>query len=580
MPMTTQMPQVQIMHQPTVLAPTRWSAQWRNLISLAVMCGSLMWMSFFPANQGRLAWIALVPLLFMAGSLHSSRAIYACAFCGGAIYYIIALKWMRVADPMMIAAWIALALYCALYFPIAVWFMRRLRPLQLPAAITFPVIWVSLEYFRSHFLTGFAWYLLGHAQHDYLPLIQSTDLGGVYAVSFLVAAVNGLIFDLLSRTRRAQRSLPLFESPPKQRVIWAATAVGVLFGINLAYGLWRMSQTDFDEGPRVSVLQSNISQDVRNNRSGDDSESLAAFNHMMRDAQILTDEILAERQQPDLIVWPETSFPDDWLTLAAGTPVDEMPPKLPAWIASIENVFVNIAKRSRSQVLLGLNTTQYGPGTHVERYNSALQIDLNGKPLNRYDKIHCVPFGEYVPVRDTLPWMEVFSPYKKEYSLTPGHAMTRFNLSTPRRDYRFGVLICYEDSDPVLARQYVQTDQFGPPVDFLVNISNDGWFKGTEEHESHLAICRFRAIETRRAIVRSVNMGISATIDGNGRVIALPGPNWAESKKVAKTFVVTVPIDSRFSFYAWAGDWLPVGCVFFAACGFAGSILRSRKRPG
>src|SRR5207247_1167288 len=133
--------------------------------------------------------------------------------------------------------------------------------------------------------------------------------------------------------------------------------------------------------------------------------------------------------------------------------------------------------------------------------------------------------------------------------------------------FTFGCLICYEDSDPYLARQYAGADR---PVDFLVDISNDGWFNGTEEHEQHLAICRFRAIEARRSVVRAVNMGISAVIDPDGRVVALPrllGPDgklgdepagsWSASKKVQGVVTAVVPIDTRESCFARLGDWVP-----------------------
>src|SRR5262249_35468908 len=129
----------------------------------------------------------------------------------------------------------------------------------------------------------------------------------------------------------------------------------------------------------------------------------------------------------------------------------------------------------------------------------------------------------------------------------------------------------------LLARSYSLADGAEPPVDFLVNMTNDGWFNGTEEHEQHLAISRFRAIEARRSLVRSVNMGISAVIDGNGRVVALPGPTWGESKKVAAAFAATVPVDSRTSVYAMTGDWLPRGCAVLLGVSL---IAGWRKRKG
>ena len=155
-----------------------------------------------------------------------------------------------------------------------------------------------------------------------------------------------------------------------------------------------------------------------------------------------------------------------------------------------------------------------------------------------------------------------------------GTEFTRFSVAGATRTYRFGTLICYEDSDSALARAYVAND----PVDFLVNISNDGWFKGTQEHEQHLAICRFRAIECRRAVIRAVNMGVSAVIDPNGQVTHMPGPTWAKSKAIGGVVSANVPIDNRWSFYATTGDWLPVGCWIVIAIQLVQGLWRWRRK--
>jgi apolipoprotein N-acyltransferase len=224
----------------------------------------------------------------------------------------------------------------------------------------------------------------------------------------------------------------------------------------------------------------------------------------------------------------------------------------------------------------------------------------SGHPAGRYDKMHLVPFGEYVPLKDSLPLMNWLSPYDFDYSVTPGTQETRFELG----DYRFGMVICYEDSDPYLARQYVRAGK--PKVDFLVNTSNDGWFDGTSEHDEHLAVARFRAIECRRTLVRAVNMGISAVIDPNGRVLApqrvgtvrgkgheaplweartenagvadLPLSRWGEFKKVHGVLTAVVPIDTRSSLYAAWGDWLPRLCWLGLVVGLAGTVWRPWPR--
>src|SRR5262249_17326170 len=148
------------------------------------------------------------------------------------------------------------------------------------------------------------------------------------------------------------------------------------------------------------------------------------------------------------------------------------------------------AQRWQRDLLIGINCSVRIGHDKFLRYNSALFTRANGEVAGRYDKIHCVPFGEYVPLKDLLPWMNWLAPYDFDYSVHAGEKFTRFGHG----DYQFGVLICYEDTDPYLARQYVRGDTGGPPANFLLNISNDGWFRGTSEHEEHLAICRFRAI--------------------------------------------------------------------------------------
>ncbi len=171
-------------------------------------------------------------------------------------------------------------------------------------------------------------------------------------------------------------------------------------------------------------------------------------------------------------------------------------------------------------MLLGLNSIVLEADGTEKKYNSALLIDNKGQVAGRYDKIHRVPLGEYVPLRETFPFLNRLAPYDFEYGVAEGDTITRFPLKPKKgeeREFSFGVVICYEDTVPDVARPYGGDGSHA--TDFLLNISNDGWFDGTSEHEEHLAICRFRAVECRRSVARTVNMGVSAVIDGNGRVL-------------------------------------------------------------
>jgi apolipoprotein N-acyltransferase len=280
--------------------------------------------------------------------------------------------------------------------------------------------------------------------------------------------------------------------------------------------------------------------------------------------------------------------------VAANVPRDKLTPKYRAELSRLQTRIRSTGGRYGSPALLGLESVVWFRGEeHPRKYNSALLIQTDKQVAGRYDKVHRVPFGEFVPFREQLPWMDTFNAYGYDFGVNAGEGLSRLPLDK----YHFGVLICYEDTDPTLARAYSQESTDGPPVNFLVNISNDGWFDGTSEHDEHLAICRFRAIEARRAVVRSVNMGISAVIDGNGRVLrpvmvekkgkipvweiedCCAGPElsiseWHRFKKVEGVLTSCIPLDQRASLYASWGDWLPWTCWMLVAAGLVWAYFR------
>jgi apolipoprotein N-acyltransferase len=504
----------------------------------------------------------------------------------------------------MYLTWAVLSLYGAAYFPLALFLIRLFdRRTRLPLVLTFPLVLVALEYVRyglaGSFVSiltgnhqhdypgGFAWYFLGHTQHDFLELIQIADLTGVYGVCFLVAAVNALLFEVLF-ARRWFRAAFIGEGVElrqgKRALLLQGLAVAVLLASALAYGLWRLGQDTMTPGPRLALLQGNVPQRVRNESTSPEEEDRNKARASV--AQHHVDlAALGAREKVDLIVWPETSYPGTWEEYAPGKPAP--------WTEKLAQDATRILGTAQ---LLGMTAAVLEDDGKIRSYNSAILIDKQGRLQGRYDKIHRVPFGEYIPLRDRIPWLKRLAPYDYDYEVFPGETFTRLVLAAKdgARGAAFGVVICYEGTDPAMARPYVKE---GRPVDFLVNISNDGWFDGTSEHEQHLALCRFRAVECRRAVARAVNMGISAVIDSNGRVLqpvvarkgdaflwsvpekpaSLPVSRWHEYKKVAGVLVAAIPIDSRGSLYARWGDWFAVGCGAMLILSLVAVRLRSRR---
>jgi apolipoprotein N-acyltransferase len=583
---------------PSTPAPVIWLAP--------LLSAALLWLCFFPVACGWLAWVALVPWLCLVRAVGRPRRLYLAAWAGGLAFYWPVLQWMRVADPRMYFTWGALATYCAAYIPVVLFLVRWLdRRTRLPLVISFPAAWVAVEFWRYGFIGsfasvllghhqhdypgGFSWYLLGHSQHDFLEMIQIADLTGVYGVTFLVAAVNALLFEILYARNWVRHPFLGADAAPRQgRVALLVQGIGVaaLLLASLGYGTWRMGEETQTPGPRLALLQGNVDQRIRNLSTGPEGEERDRARRRLR-AHFADLADVAAKHHVDLIVWPETSFPGVWA---------ESPPGAP-WPESRDTARL-VARRWHTPQLLGTNAEVRGDDEKIRAYNSAVLIDREGRWQGRYDKIHRVPFGEYIPVRSLLPWLAAAAPYDYDYSVSPGTQFTRFPLRDGTgRDTTFGVVICYEDTDPGIARPYLGSDG-KPPADFLLNSSNDGWFNGTSEHDQHLAICRFRAIECRRSVARAVNMGISAVIDSNGRVLApeereegealvwevhdgaaeLPVSRWHEYKQVAGVLLASVPLDTRASLYARWGDWFATGCGALVLLSFG--IVWVGKRLG
>jgi apolipoprotein N-acyltransferase len=592
-----------------VLRPLLAPASRRPLIGASLATAGLLWLAYFPVAWGWLGWVALVPLLCLVRARETFRFLFLCAWMSGLVFFVPVLWWMHAADGLlsgwigpMTAASYALAIYCALYFPAAVFLLRRLeRYTVLPLAVSLPLVWTGLEFVRSFLGTGFPWYFLGHTQQAALTVIQVSDLGGAYTVTLLLAAVNAVVFEWLYLWPGLRQLLALREPDAlnawRPRV-WQTLGVAAVLVVAVVYGNYRLTQDYFEPGPRLCLLQGDVEQRLRNHAS---SEAAGADDARQRIVYRYSQLALeATQQKPDLVVWPETSYPLDWYDIASDFPNDKLSHVPLSWDdryfrgkETLETV-----KKFGTPWLLGLTSwVIVDDPQRPARYNSALLVTEKGQATGRYDKIHRVPFGEYVPLRDWLPFMDWFSPYNYDYGVRKGSKLTRFTLGK----HTFGVLICFEDGDPELARRYGTAGPDGPAADFLVEISNDGWFDGTCEHEEHLALCRFRAIETRRSIARAVNMGISAVVDGNGRVLQpreayhyaqdmhrwevpadasllpeLPQSQWADFKKVQGVLTATMPIDRRTSLYSLWGDWLPWSCWAVVGGGLGLALVRRR----
>jgi apolipoprotein N-acyltransferase len=528
---------------------------WRQRSLLCLASSLLLYVCFYPIAFGQAAWVALVPAFVASHGLRRRTTFFA-GWLTGIGFFLPVLQWVRVAHPMMYMSWFALAITCATFTAIVFLGIRLLIVRKVPYAVALPVVWVGGEYIRCHFPTGFpflesvglympvgfGWYQLGYSQRDAFNVLQFAEFAGVYGISTAIAAVNGAAIDLCLAYCGRSYVRPWYGLP---------IALG-LAAVVLTTPKWNrdLFPAEFPEREPISValVQTNLPQYQKNARAETMSQQFAN----------LGDEAMKAR--PELIVWPETSMPSDWYD-------DELPhnsKNLPETTRGHQDKFQTFfANRYPTNTLFGLNGLIRQQDGVEYKSNSALLLDPQGNYVNRYDKIHLVPFGEYVPLASIAPWMKTFTPYTHDYSCRPGTEWRTFRMiRTDKATTRFSCLICYESSDPAIARQMINRNELTP--EFFVNMSNDGWFDGTSEHEEHLSICRFRAVETRRPILRSVNMGISALIDPFGEIKAIPAGNLVDSKKISAVLHVELkPIAGDYrTLYSRFGDVLPAAFLF------------------
>ncbi|WP_169977274.1 apolipoprotein N-acyltransferase [Tautonia rosea] len=544
----------------TVPAPRSANARFDPHPSLlGGLSGLLMALAFEPTAAWWLAWVALVPVLRLVRSDRPAKSVYLGSWVGGLTFWLLAVEWVRASDESAWPGWLALALVLSLWWPVTIGLMRvMVRRLGIPLMLSAPAAWIAVEFVRGLYpLNGFQWFFLSHSTASLTPLIQVADLTGAWGLSLLVMLVNAWLLELIERPRWVQT--PSGRRPAIGQVIRTALVV-VALGGSLIYGSVRRDQADFQPGPKLALIQSDIPQVFGG--GPDPAEVLARFARLVGQATT---------EQPDLIVLPETMFPYGWIDIDPSLPKPEYHAQLARYSpgsdpdrwaevgGEVRTMLHEWSNRINTPLIVGINSYFFRPGG-LAHYNTALLLQPGTTQTQTYHKIHLVPFGEYIPWVKTIPWVLALTPFSADHmpSLDPGLKPSTLSLGP----WRLGTPICFEDSVPHVARRLAAAPN-GHPTDILLNLSNDGWFRGTAAHQLHLASSILRAVELRMPVARSVNTGTSALIDGNGTVLASLDPPSRDSLPNAAEGVLTVevPLDPRTSVYMKTGDWLPTACL-------------------
>ncbi|MGD0812340.1 MAG: apolipoprotein N-acyltransferase [Verrucomicrobiota bacterium] len=502
----------------------------------AVLGGVLLSASFAPLGMAWAAWIAPGVILFSSFGGKSARA-FGMGFVAGLVHFLSSLYWLLNMPfawhgiPIAPAAgWLALSAYCALYPAIWVWLCWKFFPgpcatadqfaatgclRRLAWAFVAGAFWTALEFGRGTIMTGFPWNFVGASQYKLLPLIQIAAMTGIYGVSFLVVWTSvSLYAAALTLARR-----------PAAQSFWTGAGLPLLVVAGVvSFGACKVGSIPTPQRElKVALIQPDIPQTLIWDPAGDKARFQTVLD--------LSEKALASN--PRLVLWPESAVPD-------------LNPE-------VQQAIAQLVRRSQTWLVFCAGTSEPASDATTSYFNSALLCNPDGGLESIYHKRRLVIFGEYIPLVRWLPFLKWLTPIGGE--ITPGDHVVNFEIKNPSA--KISVLICFEDMFAQEARQHV-----GPDTDFLVNLTDDGWFGHAAEQWQQAASAIFRAVENGVPLLRCTNDGLTCWADSQGRVRQIQndsgnvyGPGY---------IIAQIPLravdDHRRTFYNRHGDWFPFSC--------------------
>jgi len=451
---------------------------------LAIISGAITGISFLPGKFSWLCWFSIVPLgiaIVRTGKRYPFRSSFLLGLVSGLVFYTITVYWVwptiMIADGGVILAFSAtflLAGYLALYWGLVALFWKYATRLNsLFACFAIAAVWVLADYIRTYLFSGFPWASLGYSQWKDLALVQIAEWTGVYGVTFLIVLFNSAIVQFIALRHGSLKK---------------GARVGLVAGITVlvagGIGLFRYFQISREntgvDSISVAVLQGNMDPYVKWDTEGLRS-SIRVYSELL-------EKTASKKTQPDVVVWPESALP---ALLADGS-------GLMHWA-------LPLVQQVDASHLIGA-LTQASPEKRGY-FNSLYLVKPDGEIGGVYHKVHLVPYGEYVPMERFL---RGFIPLLREIG---GFKSGRDIKTLKDTKATFGPLICYETLFPGLSRNLVRKG-----ANVLVNITQEGWYRSLAFAYQSLGVAVFRAVETRRPLVRAGNTGISTFIDRQGNV--------------------------------------------------------------
>ncbi|MDF1661158.1 MAG: apolipoprotein N-acyltransferase [Planctomycetota bacterium] len=496
----------------------------------------LLFASFHPLDFNALAWVALVPMLIATTSFTKYRHVFAFGTATGFLFHMIGLGWLALCSP---ESWVVTVILEGLYMGLSVVLATLAhRRLALPYGFVLPVIWTALDFERSRYkFFAFPWMLISQSQHSHDTLIQIADITGVYGPGFFVLMCNGLLLDtILLKTTWRNFFLAPNAVPPKYRASFKRVKQGwgVLLGliiISLIYGAVRLSQVRSEMKDSANILC--IQTDFPSRNDGIPLSSYFVTSRTLDQTELGIQKHIGEY---DVVVWPETTwyytinktyleFIDRQRMMLAAS--GEKPEKRLIMEREINQTrrLLSLPKVLRSDLIVGAVHYEIEDQKLVAKHNSAFWLahepgnvsdfsEIDKRVKGRFDKLNPVPVSEYIPGKDTLLFDWFFRALRK--MVPPGFVVFDRGEKPQIFDvkgHKLAPNICFDVSFGHSMREATLAG-----ADVHVNMSNYSWFRSSQALDFVKIQGKFRAIETRRGVVKVINGGPSCSFDPDGQI--------------------------------------------------------------
>ncbi|MEI7541650.1 MAG: apolipoprotein N-acyltransferase [bacterium] len=483
-------------------------------IFLSVLTGILLAFSFpniiektLNVHTSFFMWFAFVPLLYIVISSDKISSVFIYSLLSTSIFYLSALYWICFVGPMGYGAYLAWFLFCvylAMIYALSFVVIKYLNnKLNIDYIFSVPVILTIAEYIRGWLFTGWPGLTPAQSQHQLIPVLQILSITGVSGLNFIVFSINCIIVSIIAGS--------IYRYNKLENIVWIMIFI-MLSGFAVISNYYQNTGTIT---VKTAIIQPNIDQNVR--------WTTKYQKYTMNTMKVLYKSISILK--PNIVVWPETGYPGV-LNMEGNKN-----PEIASWVKGAFSIV------GSDKILIKNNITEY--------YNAAYMLNSNGKIIGDYSKHHLVPFGEYIPLQEVIPFVKKVVQRYGYVGFSSGSTIVPLDY----KGIKIGPIICFDSFFPEISREHANKG-----AKILAHLSYETWYGVSPASAQVFTNVILRAVENRVYVVRSVASGISGIVNDKGEVLA--STKLFEKKALVCELKLS---DNQYrSFYTKHGDWLPL----------------------